>query len=395
VISKKAIALCATVGVAMSGFAFAIPAQAEPVAEKFAIVGSDTLEDVVSAMVNGTEASGAYVRSSSGYNNTAASFDATAPGVPGASGIITTIMTKQGLARFGRPNGSGSGKNALTAQLDGTTFGQQVYVGGATTATTTNFTVPAGAIDIVRSSSASTTAGSKFAQVPFGRDAISYVYDSASTASGIDSMTTAALLDLINCTDGALASGIKLKLPQPGSGTLSDFTKKVNGTTTATTETVLAAAANKGCVIRGQEHDASGLAANIVMPMSVSRWIAMKNGLSIAKYEATTVLGTMVAGTAPTVTVAATADAAAYIAPNPDYYANSTWGRNTVLLVDARRLDTTNTQYYDAKLANLLNPAVSTSLANMSVGGNLATGGWVKKKFGFLPIADTTKFYTN
>ena len=103
-ISQKVVALCAAFGVAVTGAAIAVPAVAEPVSNSYAIVGSDTLEDVVNGLVNGTNISGASVRSTVG-GSTLGSFDAT--GNP-------CIITKPNGIRFGRPNGSGDGVKALS-----------------------------------------------------------------------------------------------------------------------------------------------------------------------------------------------------------------------------------------------------------------------------------------
>ncbi len=76
VISKKAVALCVTLGVAVSGIAIATPASADPVSNSYAIVGSDTLEDVVNALANGTNITGSFVRTAAN-GATIGSFDAT------------------------------------------------------------------------------------------------------------------------------------------------------------------------------------------------------------------------------------------------------------------------------------------------------------------------------
>ncbi len=63
---KKVIAAAAAFGVAASLFAVASPANAEPVSSSYAVVGSDTLQDVLNALSNGTNISGSDVRSLAG-----------------------------------------------------------------------------------------------------------------------------------------------------------------------------------------------------------------------------------------------------------------------------------------------------------------------------------------
>jgi hypothetical protein len=354
---KKAIALCATVGVVLSGIVLVSPANAEPVSNSYSIVGSDTLEDVVSALVNGSTLSGSFVRTTAG-GTTLGSFDATG---------TSYITTKPGGMRFGRPNGSGDGRTALLRSIDGAAYTSGTI--GAPAAVTIS-----GQVDIARSSGAGTQdpAGS-LVQVPFGRDAIAYAYDSASTATGIGAISAAAMTSLYTCTITTIG-GVTVTpvIPQPGSGTRKDFMSKI-GVTDATLG---------ACVTTGQEHDASSLAVNSVMPMSVSRWVAMNTGASFPKKKATTVLGSLVTAVAP-VTGTGTD-----MVPNKAYYDDSTWGRDTYLVVEFARVDPTSTAY-DSKLADLLDPTKITSLTNTqaTVAGQ---SGSLKKKFGILAPSVTT-----
>lgn len=356
VISKKAIALCATVGVALSGIALAVPAHAEPVSNSYAIVGSDTLEDVVSALANGSTRSGSNVRSTIG-GSTIGSFDATG---------TAYITTKPNGIRFGRPNGSGDGRTALLASINNTPYTSGTV--GAPAAVL----IP-GQVDIARSSGSGTvdTAG-LMVQVPFGRDAIAYAYDSGST-NGIDFLTTAQMTDLYKCVTTTFGGVIITpQIPQAGSGTRKDFMSKI-GVTDATLGT---------CVTTGQEHDASNLAINTVMPMSVSRWVAMNTGGSFPKLKATTVLGSLVPAVVP-VTGTGTA-----MVPTVAYYNDGVWGRDTYLVVEFARVDPTNAAY-DVNLAALLDPTKNTSLTNSS--SALANrAGALKAKFGILAPSTTT-----
>lgn len=356
-ISKKAIALCATVGVAISGIAIATPATAEPVSNSYSIVGSDTLEDVVSALANGSSLTGASVRSLAA-GASMGSFDAT------GSSYITA---KSSGVRFGRPNGSGDGRTALLRSIDGAPYTSGTVGAPANVVIT-------GQVDIARSSGSGTVdpAGSLI-QVPFGRDAIAYAFDSGSTAPGIDTIDAATMTSLYTCSTTQLG-GVTVTpvIPQAGSGTRKDFMSKI-GVTDATLGS---------CVTVGQEHDASALGINTIMPMSVSRWVAMNTGASYPKKKATTVLGSLVAGTTP-VTGTGTA-----MVPNQTYYNDSTWGRDTYLVVEYARVDPTNAAY-DATLAGLLDPTKSTSLTNSQTSFS-AKAGALKKKFGILAPSTTT-----
>ena len=366
-ISQKVVALCAAFGVAVTGAAIAVPAVAEPVSNSYAIVGSDTLEDVVNGLVNGTNISGASVRSTVG-GSTLGSFDAT--GNP-------CIITKPNGIRFGRPNGSGDGVKALSRSIDGATFTS------ATTACPDNASrVITDQVDIARSSSAGTSnAAGELLYVPFGRDAIAYAYHSGSTATGIDTITKAQLKSIFECTLRTLGGEtITPVIPQSGSGTRKDFLSKIGAT-----EASMITVAETGCVVEGQEHDGTSLTvANSIMPMSASRWIAMTTGATQSKIGSAVIAGVADVGVSPV-----TGTGAAMV-PNSAYYADSTWGRDTYLVVEYARVDATNAKY-DANLAAILDPTISTSLTNAN-SGLPSRAGAVKKKYGFLAPASTTSF---
>jgi hypothetical protein len=365
VISKKVVALCATVGVAVSGFAFAIPATAEPVSNSYSIVGSDTLEDVVSAIANGSNLTGATVRATAG-GATIGSFDAT-----GSS----TIITKPYGTRFARPNGSTDGRLALSRSIGGT--GYTSAVAGAPLPGT----IITDQVDIARASSAKPQdLNGTLWQVPFGRDAFAYAYDENSTVAGIGTISNADMALLYLCNAGALATyPVTPIIPQAGSGTRADWLSKLG-----MTETTLKTVSENGCVAEGQEHDASNLNVNEIMPMSASRWVAMNTGASFAKKKSTTVLGSLVTGQN------AVSGSGTSMVPNATYYADTTWGRDTVLVVEFARVDQNNAKY-DANLAALLNPANSQSLANITFTG-ITKAGTLKGKFGFVAPKSSTSF---
>lgn len=364
-ISRKVVALCAAFGVALTGASIAVPATAEPVANTFAIVGSDTLEDAVNGLVNG--AVGSSVRTFA-KGSTMGSFDAT--GSP-------CIVTKAFGARFGRPNGSTDGVRALSRSIDGGT-----YTSATTTCPDNTARVITGYVDIARSSSARTAAPSgELLYIPFGRDAFAYAYHSTSTAAGIATLTKAQLTAFFDCSvrtlDGATITPV---VPQSGSGTRSDWLSKLG-----LTETTLVTVGEGGCVVEGQEHDGRSLTvANSIMPMSASRWVAMQTGMTVSKIGSAVLAGIADVGSAPVTGTGADT------VPNSAYYADSTWGRDTYLVVEYARVNPSDPKY-DADLAAAVDPTISDSLANTSSTVSSRAGFW-KKKFGFLAPASSTTF---
>jgi hypothetical protein len=367
VITKKIAAIFAVLGVSITGALVSSPAISEPVANSFAIVGSDTLEDAVNGLVNGSNRSGANIRTTAG-GISLGSFDAT--GTP-------CIITKPNGIRFGRPNGSGAGRTALSRSIDGAP-----YTSNTLTCPDNTSRIITGQVDIARSSSSGTTnAAGTLIQVPFGRDAIAYAYHSGSTATGIASLTKAQLETIFKCdfVPEAGQPNIIPVVPQSGSGTRSDWLGKL-GILEANLETV----AKGGCVIEGQEHDGTSLtAANMVMPMSASRWVAMNTGATVAKIGSAVIAGIADVAAAPVINSGVTME------PNPTYYSNSTWGRDTYLVVEFARVDITNTAKYDPFLAAVMDPSIINSLTNTSDLARSRSGS-LKKKYGFLAPASST-----
>jgi hypothetical protein len=378
VISKKIVAVCATVGVAFTGFALGSPAQAEPVSNDYAIVGSDTLEDVLNGLVNGSNLTGSSVRVYAD-GATMGSFDAT--GSP-------FIVTKPNGVRFGRPNGSSDGVTALRRSITGAAYTSGTAGGPASV-------VISGMVDIARSSSGPGTnanAAGLLAYVPFGRDAIAYAYDSRTAAgsdtTAISTLTKAQLKSIFECTLGTVAAPIggtgglvvKPVIPQSGSGTRKDFLKMIGVDSTGNGNL----GSDSSCITVGQEHDGTSLTgAGYLMPMSVSRWVAMNTGATFSRIGNAVIAGVADVSGAP---VTGTGSS---MVPNQTYYNDGTFGRDTYLVVEYARIDATaGNLAYDTKLAAVLNPTTSKSLTNT---GTLASsGGALKKKYGFLAPSSTT-----
>lgn len=351
---KKFIATGTALGLAATLFAAAPAAHAEPVSN-YAVVGSDTLQDVLNALANGTTISGGSVRSTAG-DSPIGSYDATGSDV---------IQTKVNGPRFTRPNGSSDGQRALSRSIDGAAY---------------RGTVISGQVDIARSSSAAGSLANPTGPlvfIPFGRDALSYAHlGGANTA--FDNISQAALKSLFECTATTIGGVTAIPvIPQAGSGTRSDFMSKI-GVTDASLGT---------CVVVGQEHDTQFLAdgttpfpANGVTAMSAAQWVAQNTGAGIDRRGAGVKIGSPIAGTT------AVTGTGASMVPNPTFYADTTWGRDVQIVVENARI-TAGSANYDAKLANL----VSTQASKL--GNNQSTlpgqAGSVKKKFGFLAPSTT------
>jgi ABC-type phosphate transport system substrate-binding protein len=411
VITKKVAAIFAALGIAVTGVSWVAPASADPVANTYAIVGSDTLEDAVNALVNGVPGDTFRVFSN---NSTLGSFDAT--GNP-------CIVTKENSSRFTRPNGSGDGVTALVKSMK-----QQAYnpstSNGRVLCDRTNVRID-GLVDIARSSSNPdkikgadfTGTGSTdrtLAWFPFGRDAMAYAYrDTVGTtvsdtservAVGIESLTQNQLTDIFACVlrtiDGQTITPV---VPQAGSGTRSSWLTALGltedmmptvseGTKSITTvvgrdgngNAITGVVSRTGCVEEGQEHDGTSMKVrNAVMPMSVSRWVAMAQGLTVNKVGSAVLAGSsLVSGQQP-VTGTGTS-----MVPNPLYYANGTWGRETWLVVEYNRVTIGKTGY-DPALATIFNAELPDSLVNVQT-TNPAFAGYWKKKYGILPPGSGT-----
>jgi ABC-type phosphate transport system substrate-binding protein len=358
---KKVVALGAAVGVALAGLGLALPANAEPVSNGYVLVGSDTLQDSTNALLNGTSVGGAPVRVTSA-GSTLGSFDAFGS---------TAIQTKSGGQYFGRPAGSGAGVTALRASITG-----NAYSG--------NPAVPArvitGQVDIARSSSGpggnANTSG-LLAYVPYGRDAVAYAYNG--TNSDLANLTTAQLKQIYEASTPVTigTTVVKPRIPQNGSGTRSFFLSAIGVTTLGST----VPDSNNTT----PENDASILGADEIIPFSAASWVAQSNGATgintIAAPSAATVKLGNPNGVAP-FTGSGTA-----LVPNTAFYSAAPFGRDTYLVVEYARIDSSSTKY-DANLFNLLDPSKTQSLTN--TGTFASTTGAAKRKFGFLAPSSTT-----
>ena len=368
--TTKYTAALAAFGVAASLIAIAPAANAEPVADGYVVVGSDTLQDVLNGLANGTNITGANVRST-GSGIVLSSFDAV--------GGTPNIQAKPGGPVFGRPNGSGDGVKALSRSIDGNPYdsGTPGDIGPVQIV---------GQVDVARSSSGATqNANGGLLYIPFGRDGLSYAHNSTNPAfDNIDQATLKGIFQGTVTTIGG--TPVVPVIPQAGSGTYKDFLSKIG-----VTESEVQAQVTAGVVKVGQEHDTRALQngqpmpANSVTPMSAAQWVAQNTGAGVDRRGTGFKIGSPVVG------VSAVTGTGTEMAPNPDFYSNSTWGRNTFIVVETARV-TPGDAKYDAKLANLVSSG-ATKLANNSAVQTNA--GAVKQKYGFLAPSTTNAFRVN
>lgn len=352
--TKKAVALCATVCVALVGLATAIPAHADPVSNSYVLAGSDTLQDASNALANGTNITGSTVRVTAA-GNSVGSFDAF--GSP-------AIQTTQGGPYFARPAGSGDGVKALSYSISGQPFSVNDNATPAVSIT--------GQVDIARSSSGPTpVANGVLEYFQFGRDAVSYAY----SGTGLEQISAAQLKQVYECTL-TIVNGVTVKprLPQSASGTRKFFLTAIGNPS-------LGSCVNQVETIA--ENDGTALSApGEIIPFSVASWVAQSNNAAQNR-TGSAHLGSTQGSVAP-FTGSGTA-----LVPNPAFYSTS-FGRDTYVVVEAARVDPSNPKY-DPNLAALVDRTKSKSLTNFS--STVSSSGAVKTKFGFLAPSSTTPIF--
>jgi hypothetical protein len=380
---KRPVVLGVVASLALGILAAVPQAHADPVSNSYAVVGSDTLQASMDALTNGTSLTKSRVRVSAD-GASIGNFDAFSPGYNAAGGVI---LTKPAGITFGRPSGSGAGVLALLASIGNTDYTQN------------NVTAKIGGqVDIARSSAgpSAQVANGILAWVPYGRDAVAYAYTAGSGAdeANVATLTPAQLNAIYSATADQVINGttIKAYLPQSGSGTRGFFMNAIGisnntaGSAVYTNNNTLA------------ENDASVFPTTVpvgtayIAPFSAGVWISQVNGAAPNTVPASGAvkLGTQIkdASNNPVPAVTGTTT----LAPNAPFYANTTFGRDTYLVVEAARI-TAGDPKYDATLASLLDPTNATSLVNM--GASPTSAGGVKRMFGFLNVADTTPLRSN
>ncbi len=233
----------------VAGLATAASADPNPITDyrPLAGMGSATTAEVMNAVADVVTVGGAKV---------IASYDPTPVGA--------LVQTKATGCLVPRADGSGAGRNALTAAM---TAGSSTF----------------GCLDFARSSSTTVNAGQTFIQM--AQDGLTYVYPNGGDMGPV--MTLGDLKLIYNC-DPSVAGVFQPLIPQAGSGTRNDWVAYMGMPSTL-----------PGCVkdsINGsmiQEHNATVLSAkNMVVPFSVGQFIAQSAG-AIADTRAAAQIGSI------------------------------------------------------------------------------------------------------
>lgn len=330
-------------GVAFSGLGFATTASADPVTDSYAVVGSDTLQDSMNALVNGTGVTGASVRIKA---------DGQAIGNFDAFGSAK-IQTKPLKAQIVRPSGSGAGVTALVTAISSNS----------------------GQVDIARSSAGPTTPKTSglLAWVPYGRDAVAYAYyPDPAHPNDLANLTTAQLKTIYEANAPVTIGSTQVKplIPQSDSGTRKFFLGAIGATLGSLPSSTYGGVPNSL-----PENDAAVLTqVGQIVPFSAASWIAQANDAAPSTITVNTKLGSP-NGVAP-YTGSGTS-----LAPNNAFYAGD-FGRETYLVVESVRIKSGNAKY-DPVLAGLVNPTSTLSLTDFSAATFKNRAGAVKLKFGF------------
>ncbi|MEN2737829.1 hypothetical protein ABCS02_08570 [Microbacterium sp. X-17] len=385
---KKIAAIGAAFGVAIAGFGLGAAAHADPVTDGYAVVGSDTLQDAVWALTNGTGITGSSVKAT-GNGSVAASWDAFTLGV---SGGVGSIQTKAFGPVFDRPNGSGAGRKALLASFGGTSGSAFTFTTGVNSYNTSPVNIQ-GQVDLSRSSSVASTgatsvAGGVLTYVPFGQDAISFIYkvgsgsasDVTAATSFVSNLTKAQLLSIYTGSSTTPISGTAFSVQpmslQASSGTWKTFLSKIGISGGVTLGAgVLGGASNTTT----PENDGRVLApaANTVeiIPVSVANYVGQVNNAARINTFAGVSVGS-IEGVAPFTGTAPN------LVPNATYYNSSDWGRTVFIVVRSAALDSTNAAF-DQGVSDLVDTTQTTSLTYWGASALAGTSKAVKAKFGF------------
>lgn len=374
---KKFAAIGTAFGVVIAGFGAATAAQADPVSDGYSIVGSDTLQDAVGALANGTTITGSSVKVS-GAGKVLASWDAFALGV---SGGVGSIQTKPYGPVFDRPAGSGDGRKAVLASAGGLNGSSFAY----------NGVNVKDQVDLARSSSVSGSAGSALTYIPFGQDAIGYIFKVGASVDGsnataatdaVKALTKDQLKAIYSAANTTAASavlsgtGYTLKPVglQSSSGTWSTFLAKIGATAGGAVDTRdNKAPENDGRVLTPADNEVQ------IVPLSVANYIGQVNGASRINTMNGVSLGA-IGGDSPV------GGSGTNLTPDATYYNSADWGRTVYIVVPTAKLAA------DAGLAALLDTNSNSSLTYWpATGGTLPTSTKsVKLKFGFSQPTGTT-----
>ncbi|WP_055532992.1 Ig-like domain repeat protein [Streptomyces graminilatus] len=353
-----------------SGTAFADPG-AGVTTHQLVGVGSDVTQDVLDALagdtVNGTSYAATAV-TADGY--TIASYDATEPGTGATTSQIQPHVSGP---KFLRPNGANAGRLALSDSIAGGNYA----VSSSANDGTVNIQDQ---IDFARNTSAPTVSGTALTAIPFARDAVGY----GAKGSALAQLTKQQLHDIYT---GALTevNGVKVHpfIPNSGAGTRTFFQKAIGVTD-----------AQLGSNVDTLDHDGKPVQQNRLnkviendgdlVPLSVASLVAQTNGVapdrSAAAVSAGAFLGSLDEQNNGTYTAPVIHNADGTISSNPDFFADTTFGRDASNVVSTRAIDPTsvffNKPLYDVFVTDDSHTAALASGPAQSV----------IAKFGFLNV---------
>jgi hypothetical protein len=397
--TKKRISM-ALAALAIVGVGAAVkPAQADPMQlNAFVGVGSDTIQDVFNAFTgytNGVDYTPLHATS----GKQIISFDAVDP-TPAAS-VCIKATTPGGPAIY-RPNGSGSGMNALSRANDGVAWG--VGTTGNSAASCQSVDV-SGLIDFGRSSSGGSGTGTDLTYIPFAKDAVSFAWYSKNGTVGantaFDTLSQAELNTIFtgsgsgtDITHSAVTVHITPCGIQAGSGTFN-FWNTVTGATTTqegTATTLCNGLITNSLSGRAEENSGDALKARgdalalvsghandeVIIGFSAGSYIARVNGAApmvgantvnlgsisdngLTGTSQNTALGSPYSGTAPNLT------------PSTAFYNDGKFGRKLYVILPTTKA----TGAGNADIKSLFVGSTS-QICNQST---------TVQKFGFLPLA--------
>lgn len=380
---KRIAAISAAFGVAIAGVGVATAAHADPITDGYAIVGSDTLQDAVNALANGTKITGANVKTT-GAGKALASWNATPTG--------TLIQTRAYGSSFPRPANSGDGRVALSDSLQSLPWTNSSQIAGS-------FNV-SNQIDLARSSGGwnTTAVGTSGAAdpngplefIPFGRDAVSYAILAGSGVATADlttaeSLTKAQVTSIFTTAAPHTIGGATVTpyVPASASGTRQFFQTNVLGIGKKDSLPNVSSTfieENTGTSIPAPASNEI-----VIVPFSAASFIAQTSGAAPSTLSFPTgdtfALGSL-DGVAPYT------GSGASIAANATYYASS-YGRDVYIIAPYAALDSSSSSF-DQGLSDIVNPAKTTSLTYFGSSSAIGTSKAVKLKFGFLAPASST-----
>lgn len=254
----------ATLGVAVASAAFAVTAcmPADGEQQTIALAGSDTTQDVSSAIAEQYNADRSWNSDGDRVENVL-SQEPWGHAVKGDDHCANkTYWTPAGAGETLAPNGSGAGRDALKAS---------VQAGD-------------GCIDVARSSSTPRAIGqdlASFRYVAFGLDAVGW---SSASSKAPNNLTLAQLRGIYNCTYtnwsqvGGSAGAIQRYWPQAGSGTRSFFQSDVLGFDPLSFSTANCPAPVLTQENSGEQIATDGAAETAVVPYSAANFVAQSRG---------------------------------------------------------------------------------------------------------------------